>query len=278
MQLSLSQTPKSISSANYLLRQYGGAAAAYSLQRLDTSTENVVRVRRSSDDAEADFTAEEVAGGALAAYCGVGDGFVVSLYDQSGNGRDATQATAASQPQIVSNGSVLTSRSKPCLSFNGSSTSLSNAWGQITGATARTTIAVYGNMAGGDAVSWGTVSAGGLSGLGGVGNAYRCYSGTDQITAGTDGGVINLITNTFDGTSNSDNSKLYLNGTKDPAAAVAGATENTGSSALEVGRRVGGSTYYTGKIAEVIIYASDKSSDRAAIEANVASRYGITLA
>jgi hypothetical protein len=34
-------------------------------------------------------------------------GFVTEWYDQSGNGYDATQATALSQPQIVSSGSVL---------------------------------------------------------------------------------------------------------------------------------------------------------------------------
>jgi hypothetical protein len=100
MQLSNSLTPRSIASSNYLLRQYGGAAAAYSLQRLDTSVDNVVRVRRSTDDAETDFTAQEVAGGVLASFCGAGDGFVTTLYDQSGAlgqplSRFAQHATAA---------------------------------------------------------------------------------------------------------------------------------------------------------------------------------------
>ena len=86
MQLSLSQTPKSISSANYLLRQYGGAAAAYSLQRLDTSTTNVVRARRSTDDAESNFTAEEVSGGSLREFALQNDADLI---------RFANQATAA---------------------------------------------------------------------------------------------------------------------------------------------------------------------------------------
>jgi len=88
MQLSLSLTPKSVSSANYLLRQYGGAAAAYSLQRLDTSTENVVRVRRSTDDTEADFTAQEVVGGSLREF---------ALNNDSDLIRFANQASAADQ-------------------------------------------------------------------------------------------------------------------------------------------------------------------------------------
>jgi hypothetical protein len=36
------------------------------------------------------------------------DGFVETWYDQSGNGKDATQATAGSQPKIVNAGSLLT--------------------------------------------------------------------------------------------------------------------------------------------------------------------------
>jgi len=83
MQLSNSLTPRSVSSSNYLLRQYGGAAAAYSLQRLDTSVENVVRARRSTDDAEADFTAQEVSGGSLREFALNNDSDLVRFADQA---------------------------------------------------------------------------------------------------------------------------------------------------------------------------------------------------
>ena len=66
-----------------LLDTYTGAAAAYSLRNLSSSTTNVVRVRRSSNDDEQDFTASEVSGGALATFVGAGnDGFVTTWYDQ----------------------------------------------------------------------------------------------------------------------------------------------------------------------------------------------------
>jgi hypothetical protein len=109
-----------------LLDQYGGAAAAYSLRNLSIyNTSPVVRVRRSSDSTEADFTAAQISDGSLASWVGAGNnGFVTTWYDQSGNGRHATQTTTANQPQIVSSGSLLTDNSKPCLQFNGSSTSL----------------------------------------------------------------------------------------------------------------------------------------------------------
>ena len=48
-----------------LIEQYPGAAAAYSLRALRNNTGNVVRVRRSSDDTEQDFTAAQVSDGAL---------------------------------------------------------------------------------------------------------------------------------------------------------------------------------------------------------------------
>ena len=48
-----------------LLAEYGGAAAAYSLRALNGNGDNVVRVRRNSDDFEQDFTAAQVSDGTL---------------------------------------------------------------------------------------------------------------------------------------------------------------------------------------------------------------------
>jgi len=53
------------SSETYLLDTYTGAAAAYSLRKLSKDTTNVIRVRRSSDNAEADFTADEITDGTM---------------------------------------------------------------------------------------------------------------------------------------------------------------------------------------------------------------------
>ena len=51
-----------------LLDQYSGAAAAYSLRSLSTSTTNVVKVRRDSDDSEQDFTASDITNGTLLSF------------------------------------------------------------------------------------------------------------------------------------------------------------------------------------------------------------------
>lgn len=463
MQLSLSQTPKSISSANYLLRQYGGAAAAYSLQRLDTSTTNVVRARRSTDDAESNFTAEEVSGGSLrefalqndadlirfanqaaaadkrmyfdgsndfvrvsgmtaaADYFGActiqatvyveepsatrvlwslgsdcyriyttggnwtlngatntsvavtsglftvavdfdssgqavelringntewtgtapqgispltvfdigaraaglfwngliydfsisgsavknfsfngygntnadwedqvgsndgtvfgspalfsGQGFnayVTTLYDQSGNGRDATQATAASQPQIVADGVVVTdANGKPAMDFEGTddylqfSHSASQPFSIIFVHESDTTLATSNDFF--------DTLAGGRALIDQSGSDYRLFANLavgSGIAVDTDPALIFTV---FNGAS----TLLAKNG-------VSSGTLNAGTSATGSINSIGFSSpsgsYYNGKISEFILYASDQSTSRSVIEANIASRYGITLA
>ena len=100
------------------------SAAAYSVRKLRNSyTGSAIRVRRSSDNTEQDigFNGIDLDTSALTTFVGANDGFVTTFYDQSGNARNATQATAANQPQIVVSGSVLTQGSKPIMKFTSSS-------------------------------------------------------------------------------------------------------------------------------------------------------------
>jgi hypothetical protein len=106
-----------------LLDNYPNAAAAYSLRLLRTTyTGSAIRVRRASDNTEQNigFTAlGNLDTTALTSFCGSGNGFVTTWYDQSGNGRNATQTTASSQPQIVSSGSIILDNGKPAVRFDG---------------------------------------------------------------------------------------------------------------------------------------------------------------
>ena len=105
-----------------LLNDYSGAAAAYSLRLLDnTYTGDAIVVRRSSDNTTQNigFVNNELDTASLESFCSGTDGFVTTWYDQSGNGNDAAQATASSQPKIVSAGSTILDNGKPAVYFNG---------------------------------------------------------------------------------------------------------------------------------------------------------------
>jgi surface protein len=101
-----------------LLYNYPGASAAYSLRNLANNVTNVVRVRRSSDNVEQNFTAAQVTDGTLTTFTGANDGFVTTWYDQSGNSNNAAQAAAANQPKLVSSGVVELDNGKPCLNYD----------------------------------------------------------------------------------------------------------------------------------------------------------------
>ena len=79
--------------------------AAFSTRRLRAAyAGNLLRIRRDADDAEANFgyTANgDLDTAAIATWLGASAGYVVTWYDQSGNGRNATQANKVAQPEYV---------------------------------------------------------------------------------------------------------------------------------------------------------------------------------
>jgi hypothetical protein len=105
-----------------------GLESAWSVgRRLRTGyTSNIIRVRRSSDNAEQDFgylASGAVDAAAVAAFCGAGNGFLTTIYDQSGSGRNLVQATTANQPLVVSSGVAQTQNGRLWAVFDGSTSS-----------------------------------------------------------------------------------------------------------------------------------------------------------
>jgi len=98
--------------------------AAYGMRRLRSAySGNLLRLRRSSDNAESDFG--YVANGdldtaSIAIWLGVSNGFVTTWYDQSGNARNLVQTTTDNQPLYVESGQ----NSKPILRLDGINDSL----------------------------------------------------------------------------------------------------------------------------------------------------------
>lgn len=119
-----SNTVVPISAFTGLLDTYSGAAGAYSLRRLRTAyTGSLIRVRRSSDNTEQDFGYDSnnvLDTASLLTFCGAGNGFVTTWYDQSGNGNNGVQTTASNQPQIVSSGAMILINGKNSILFDGS--------------------------------------------------------------------------------------------------------------------------------------------------------------
>jgi hypothetical protein len=109
---------------NLLLDDYSGAAAAYSLRKLDKDyTGSAIRVRRSNDNTEQDigFVGNDLDTASLKTFVGANSGFVTTWYNQGdSSGRDVSQSTAANQPRIVNAGVVDRQNGKVAMIYDGS--------------------------------------------------------------------------------------------------------------------------------------------------------------
>lgn len=117
----ISEETKQISSDFF--RTYNNPAFCYSLRRLNTAYKGpAIRVRRSSDNAQVNINYtlnHELDTQTLLDFVGSGNsGFVVTWYDQSGNGKHLVSGNTAS-PTIVSAGTLVTVNGKPALDFDG---------------------------------------------------------------------------------------------------------------------------------------------------------------
>lgn len=112
-------TAAATSSFSFLLDQFPGASVAYSLRKLRTAyTGNCVRIRRSSDNTELDFgfVNNYVDTASISTFCGVGNGFVTTWYDQSGNANNTAVSTPAI-PQIYFSGAFVLRSGKVYIQF-----------------------------------------------------------------------------------------------------------------------------------------------------------------
>ena len=265
----------------FLLQVYDGAAAAYSLRDLVGTNPDVVRVRRSLDNAEQDFTAGAIEDGTLEAWVGAtasDNGFVTTWYDQSGNGNDATQSTAASQPKIVDAGVLVTAFGKPAVrsdtvpfllldsefSVGGANDyliSIACVADDLTATPRNAILSRSGNP------------FGGLIGFRGGALPFQ-FINTDDGVAVIDGGFQFNTTNTellatYEKVGTTYNG--YINGSLDSV------NTNSTLSVNSINRITPDNSplSFQGELSEIIIYPSDQSSNREAIEQNINNHYGI---
>jgi len=249
-----------------LLDTYSSAAAAYSLRQLsDSYSGNAVKVRRASDDTELDigFSSGELDTSALATHCGSSNGFVVTWYDQSGNSNNATQSTAANQPKIYDATAErhITENGKPAIEFDGGNDGL-NISPAILASSQKYTFTVHAVDSGDtvwsifcEAVSTDVVPLAQSGSGGGIVFGYTLNS------LHKDGG------SAFSGTRND----LYSAYTS--AGQALTTIDFSGDGIGVLFQR--NSFLMTGTAQEIVIYGSDQSSNRTAIEAEINTFYSI---
>lgn len=93
----------------YILDTVPGASLALSLRKLRSAYAGYcIRIRRSSDNAELDigFVNNWVDIATILTFIGTGSGYIVTWYDQSGNGNNALQTVATAQTLFVADAGV----------------------------------------------------------------------------------------------------------------------------------------------------------------------------
>jgi hypothetical protein len=253
------------------LDTYPGASVAYSLRLLSsTYAGSAIRVRRSSDNAEQNigFVGGILDTAALLSFCGSGNGFVTTFYDQSGNAKNSVQTSAGGQPRIVLSGVLETLNSKPTINYisgTATGTPLQNVTAQSIFTVAQ--VNSYSSLQ--SLVSFDSVSSG-------FGPWIRSYSPNYWRTPST------APTDTFDFTHLRN---MYFNGNPHITAnnflnphilssfSLASVTKKFGISDVTfLGR------WFIGKMSECIVYpTSQESGFKSGIESNMSSYYSITI-
>jgi hypothetical protein len=202
------------------------------------------------------------------------DGFVETWYDQSGNGNDVTQATSSKQPKIVNAGSLVTVGSKASLNFDGSDDFLEReTYTQGTLSQPNTFFAVakldvYTDT-GRKIFDSHNSSARNILFLSTAGNGqFAHFAGTTQATGEDADADRHLFTSLINGASSS----LRID-TAEKTTANPGTQDMTGI--VIAANNVPTSTFWDGDIQELIIYNSDQTANRPAIEDNINNQYDI---
>ena len=268
-----------------LLDTYTNAAAAYSVRKLrDAYAGSAIRVRRSSDNTEQDIGFDgngNLNESALTTFVGANNGFVTTFYDQSGNSRNATQTTAANQPQIVSSGSVILENGKPSLQFDGSNDffNTGNKLLQLNTTVAAAFDFTRENVSGTLIGQWSSNTTGrtllttnqNSQGVAQI-NILRYFNSTATVNNDivAPSGMNLIFWNIATG---SNNYQVFNNGNNEYNTTITSIATNV-NTAIGVLSEATTSVFFDGVLSELIFWGSIQSS-RTGIETNINTYYGI---
>ena len=268
-----------------LLDVYTGAAAAYSLRKLNSSyTGSAIRVRRSSDNTEQNigFSSNGVLDTtALMSFVGVGSGMVTTWYDQSGNAKNAVQTTASNQPQVVINGVLVTQNGKPSVYFNQDillinrifSTSNFSVFALASGSSGQTDTTLLAQH-NGTPDNGRTVFISPNNELAPYDKLKTFFNNGTSYSIKSDVSVFNgsmsLINVNSDG-----NGNVYQFVNSSMVGSLAGTSWTPLNISTTIGNYLmnGTTTAYIGYIGEIVCYTTNKLTNRVAIESNINAYY-----
>ena len=205
-----------------------------------------------------------------------GNGFDTTWYDQSGNGRNLTQATAGSQPSIVTNGVINTVNGKPAIQADGVNDVLSSA-GFINSVLLNSPMTFnYVHAGTNSSFGW---SGNGINGAGGNPRLYFLPSGLSYSALNVPGVTPilgpQILGFTHDGV---NSTSVRRNGVQ--LATGTQAVETVGfpiGGHLSVPFQAGG-TFQAGLVTEGILFAAALSTaDQQALERSQGDYFGITV-
>jgi hypothetical protein len=203
------------------------------------------------------------------------DGFVETWYDQSGNGNDAVQQVSGSQPKIVDAGSLVTGG----LDFDGSNDGLSVS-GQVLTSSSFYATSVMQHATGVSTASGQNVfgqyqiSASGRFQLSANNSSdYSFFANATDSISGFGTGAIGTSQTLISVNADGSNAEIWRDGTSKATDTYSGFTPATVD--FTIGNDSDGEREFNGKIAEIIVYPSDQSANRAAIETNINDHYDI---
>ena len=262
-----------------LLDTYTGAAAAYSVRKLDKDyTGSCMRVREDSGDTESDIGFDgsgNLDTSAIATHCGSANGYVVTWYDQSGNSNNATQSTSGSQPQIYNGTAVITENGKPAVDFDGTNDGLEidytstftniSIWSVHTG----TNGSVISSYPGGTPKNFLSQDM--------TSNAYRSIIRNSantlrQVSTGTTSDTQVLHHTHYDRV---NLGVAFDGGTLQTISAPLGDIE-TSTAGIDIGKAPSTENYLNGNIQEILLWNSDEASNRTGIETDIDTYFSIT--
>lgn len=264
------------SGASLLLDALGvSAAAAYSTRKLRAAySGSAIRVRRSSDSTEQDigFSGEDLDVASMLSFVGGpgNNGYVVTWYDQSGNGNNATQSSSGAQAPIVGS-------DRP-FAFNGKAAPIWDiaAYYYTLGSGISTAGGAISAIVVADVTTGSTVR--GLIGGSGAGSYLFRINADDKLTNIREQQAVLLETtgtgvsgpNCLISVSASSNQVISINGTEETNTTSPSFTANITQIANTADINI-----YSGQMSEVIIFQSALSSGiRITAEANISAYWG----